>query len=106
MGRPPKDGKYVNFLMDRKLASQLEKVSVIAGKSKTAIMEEALCKYIEPFCQSDGKINAVEAIYVKMGKSCVVLDTFALNVNSDIYHKIFVDGVILTVPMRDVVITG
>ena len=104
MGRPAKDGKFVNFLMDSALVKKIDQVAAITGKTKTTVMETALRQYIEPFCQTDGTIHAVEGIYVKTKKSCKVLDAFALTAESDIYYKIFVDGTILTVPARDVVV--
>ena len=101
MGRPPKDGRYVNFYMDTTLFNKLVMVSQIEGKTKNTILEDALKQYIEPFQNINGKIDVREAIYVKTGKSCVVLDT--TQVGKKNYCKIFTDGEILTVPMWDIV---
>lgn len=101
MGRPPKDGRYVNFYMDTTLFNKLVMVSQIEGKTKTSILEDALNQYIEPFQNSIGEISPLQAIYVKSGKSCMVLDT--ITIGSKEYCKIFTDGKILTVPVRDIV---
>lgn len=101
MGRPPKDGRYVNFYMATALFNKLVMVSQIEGKTKTTILEDALNQYIEPYQNADGEVNAVYATYVKTGKPCVVLDTMQLGKKK--YYKIYVNGEILTVPMWDII---
>ncbi len=101
MGRPAKDGKFVNFLLEAKLIQQLEQVVGIVGGTKTAFLENALKERIEAFYNSDGEINPVDALYVVENNPCVILDT--LKVNGRKYYKIYYDGDILTVPVRNVV---
>ncbi len=101
MGRPAKDGKFVNFMLERKLINELEQVVGIVGGTKTAFLENALKERIEAFYNSDGEINPVEALYVVDNNPCVILDT--LKVNGRKYYKIYYDGDILTVPVRNVV---
>ncbi len=100
MGRPAKDGRFVNFLMDTAIFEKLAQVANLTGKTRTYIIEESLKQYIEPFCNAKGEIDAVEAIYVKKRKPCMVLDT--ITIGDAKYCKILVDGDIETVPVRDV----
>lgn len=103
MGRPPKDGKFVNVLMDKALKEEFEKVVGITGKTKTAVIETALRQYIEPFCDGDGKVHPKEAVYVKTGQSCIVLK--AVKVKDKVHYRIYYEGEILTVPEWDIVIS-
>lgn len=101
MGRPPKDGRYVNFLMDVGIFEQLVKVAEIEGRTKTAILENALKQYISAYRNENGEINAVEATYTDKKKPCKLLDT--VKIGEKMYCKIYFDGDVLTVPIRDVV---
>ena len=102
MGRPSKDGRFVNFLMDNKIFEQLVKVANLQGCTKTNMIERALQQYIEPFLNAKGEIEPIEAIYVKSGQSCMVIDTIIIGNKK--YCKIFTEGELLTVPEHDVVI--
>lgn len=95
MGRPSKDGKFVNFLMDTELVRQLDKVSEITGKTKTAIMEEALHQYIEPFRSRSGVIATRDGMYIPAGKPCMVLDS--VDVGGKKFYKIYFEGDVITV---------
>ena len=87
--------------MDISLFDKLVKVSEIEKRSKTAVLEEALNQYVEPYQNAKGEIFPSQAIYVKSGESCMVLDM--ITIGSKEYCKIFTDGKILTVPVQDVV---
>ena len=101
MGRPAKNGKFVNFLMNVNLIDRLEIVASLLVMSKTAVLEDALKEYLEPFCNADGEVDAYESIYVPEKKECLVLDTFKIEGKK--YCRIFYNGDIITVPVRDIV---
>ena len=103
MGRPSKDGKFVNFLMDTELVKKLEDISTVTKKSKTAVLEKALREYIEPFYNVDGNIIPREAVYVPDGQPCVVLDEMEMRGKK--YYKIYYNDDIVVVPAREVVFT-
>ena len=102
MGRPPKDGKYVNFYMDSNLFDKLVKVSEVTGKTKTFVLEEALRQYIEPYLDENGEVNATKAIYVPRKCPCLILAVEQV-VNRK-YYRILLDGEILTVRAYDIVL--
>lgn len=101
MGRPSKDGRYVNFYMSAGLFDELVKVADIEGRTKTAILEDALKQYIIAYHNEKGEINTVDAVYVKTKKPCVILDKIIIGRKE--FYKIFTDEDVFTVPVRDVV---
>jgi len=102
MGRPSKNGRFVNFLIPKPLLAELETVASIMGITKTAVLEHAMQEYFEPFHNASGEINAVEATYVPEGKPCFVLDTITMQEKK--HYRIFFGGDIITVPARDIVL--
>lgn len=102
MGRPSKDGRYVNFYMSTGLFEELVKVSDIEERTKTAILEDALQEYIAPYRNANGEINPVKAIYKKTGEVCLVLDTEMVVKRK--YYRILLNGEIMSVRDWEVMI--
>ena len=102
MGRPSKDGRYVNFYMSAGLFDELVKVSEIEERTKTAILEDALQEYIAPYRNVNGEINPVKAIYKKTGEVCLVLDTEMVVKRK--YYRILLNGEIMSVRDWEVMI--
>ena len=95
MGRPAKNGRFVNFLMDTDLVDKVDKVAAITGKTKTALFEEALRQYLEPFCNRAGVIAPRNGMYISAGKPCMVLDS--IDVGGKKFYKIDFEGDVITV---------
>ena len=102
MGRPAKDGKFANFYIDAMLINKLDKVVELTGKSKTAVLEDALRQYIEPFCNADGNIEPKEAVYIPTGQACMILAIEQVVQRK--YYRILVDGEIKSVRAWDVAV--
>lgn len=47
MPRPKKDGKYVNYYMDKAIADKLERYCEDVGQTKTTAIERILKEYID-----------------------------------------------------------
>ena len=102
MGRPAKDGRFANFYMDATLIKKLDKVVELTGKSKTAVLEDALRQYLEPFCNAEGNIEPKEAVYVPTGQACLILAIEQVVQRK--YYRILVDGEIKSVRAWDVAV--
>lgn len=95
MGRPAKEGRYVNFYMSAGLFDELVKVASAEGRTKTSILEDALQEYIAPYRNVNGEINPVKAIYKKTGEACLILDTEMVVKRK--YYRILLNGEIMSV---------
>lgn len=49
VGRPKKDGKYINCYCDANLVERLSACAVQKGVSKTVLIEQALRQYLNDF---------------------------------------------------------
>lgn len=49
VGRPKKDGKYINCYCDANLVERLSACAVQKGVSKTVLIEKALRQYLDNF---------------------------------------------------------
>ena len=119
MARPSKDGKYFNCYLDSKIYDQLETLSNLVDMKKTSIVEDALSSYISMFVNKDGNIQGIDAIYKdgdtafnrvlsKKGikhpniikRKCIVLDEELMY--GELYSKIYINGLILSVPSKQI----
>ena len=118
MARPSKDGKYFNCYLDSNIYSQLETLSDLIGMNKTSIVEDALSSYLAMFSDKQGVIKGVKAVYrdgdtdfhrklAKQGytpniikRECIVLDEVMMY--GELYSKIYLNGIVLTVPSKQI----
>ena len=47
MARLKKNGKYVNFYVDRQLCDEFDRMCSLLGQTKTAALERAMSYYVE-----------------------------------------------------------
>lgn len=104
-----KETSTLNVIIDSEVFSILGKVSKLTGKTKSALVEEAIITIVSPYCMydyaTDGKtikrtFEAIPALYQSEDQStpveCKILGyTTMMGQN---YTKIYKDGQLLSVP--------
>lgn len=64
MARPKKDGHSINVYLDERQYKNLTAFATMSGMTKTSILEEALKRFLAPYCE-DEEIKAVPALLIK-----------------------------------------
>lgn len=104
-----KETSTLNVIIDSEVFSILGKVSKLTGKTKSALVEEAIINIISPYCMyniaTDGKtvkrtFEAIPALYQSEDQStpveCKILGYTTMM--GQPYVKIYKDGQLMSVP--------
>ena len=60
MGRPKKNGTYLNVCIDKCVYEELEKLCEEAGQTKTVAVERAIIAYLDDYKDKQEKLRAIE----------------------------------------------
>lgn len=62
MGRPKKNGIYLNVCIDKSIYEQLEVLCEEAGQTKTVAVERAIRAYLEDYRVKQEKLRTLDGI--------------------------------------------
>lgn len=62
MGRPKKNGIYLNVCIDKNIYEQLEALCEEAGQTKTVAVERAIRAYLDDYRVKQEKLRTLEGI--------------------------------------------
>jgi predicted DNA-binding protein len=60
MGRPRKNGTYLNVCIDKNIYKQLEEICEEAGQTKTIAVERAIMAYLADYRVKQEKLHTIE----------------------------------------------
>ena len=61
MGRPKKNGTYINVCIETSIYERLVELCEDAGQSKTTAVERALVAYLDDYAEKQRKLKALES---------------------------------------------
>ena len=62
MGRPKKNGKYLNICIELPIYERLEAFCKESGQPKTTAVERALQAYLDEYAEKQAKLRELEAV--------------------------------------------
>ena len=71
MGRPKKNGTYLNVCIDKNVYKQLEEMCEEAGQTKTVAVERAIAAYLEDYRIKQEKLRTIEGQVQMLSRSSI-----------------------------------